>query len=158
MGAAARKKINAQQSLEAMLDAIESKYGRLTPSVVVREARSPAHPLHRRFVWDDKRAGEIQRLNTARALIRSVRFVVQVETFRFKPPTFAHDPAIPRNQQGYAKIAYIKTEAEQSQELMDQEMERAAGALRRARLIATALGEDAELRRISKALKAIGRF
>jgi hypothetical protein len=59
-------------SLREQLEHIRSQYGRLTPRLIVDEARNPDHPLHTRFEWDDSVAGEKWRREQARALIRSV--------------------------------------------------------------------------------------
>ena len=60
-------------NLREELDRIRSQHGRLTPAVVVDEARSPDHPLHSRFEWDDAVAGEKYRLVQAQQLIRTVK-------------------------------------------------------------------------------------
>ena len=62
-------------SLRDELQGIYDQYGRLTPAVVVDEARPKRHPLHRFFEWDDKVAGEEYRKEQARDLIRSVKIV-----------------------------------------------------------------------------------
>jgi hypothetical protein len=46
--------------------------GRLRPAHVVDAARPPRHSLHRHFIWDDRKAAELHRLDQARALIRSI--------------------------------------------------------------------------------------
>ena len=61
--------------LRSHLEAIRGQYSKLTPRVVVDEARDPEHPLHSRFEWDDSIAGEAYRIQQARELIRSVRVV-----------------------------------------------------------------------------------
>ena len=61
--------------LRSELEAIREQYGKLTPKVVVSEARDPGHPLHSQFEWDDSVAGEKWRVHQARELIRSVRVV-----------------------------------------------------------------------------------
>lgn len=48
--------------------------GELTPQLVVDKARPKGAPLHDRFEWNDKEAGEKYRLVQAQQLIRSVRF------------------------------------------------------------------------------------
>lgn len=60
-------------NLRDHLQAIHDQHGKLTPALVVTEARDPDHPLHHRFEWDDKVAGEKYRRVQAAALIRSVR-------------------------------------------------------------------------------------
>lgn len=62
-------------SLRDQLQAICDQNKRLTPALVVDAARPEESPLHSRFEWDDKVAGEAYRLDQARRLIRSVRVV-----------------------------------------------------------------------------------
>lgn len=62
-------------SLRDQLQAIYDDHGKLTPALVVDEARDEAHPLHSRFEWDDAVAGEAWRRQQAHELIRSVRVV-----------------------------------------------------------------------------------
>ena len=61
--------------LRSQLQQIYDQHERLTPQIVVDEARDEAHPLHDRFEWDNQIAGEKYRLDQARRLIRSVRVV-----------------------------------------------------------------------------------
>ena len=60
-------------TLREQLQKIHEERGSLTPSLVVDEARDPAHPLHARFEWDDSIAGEKYRQQQASELIRSVK-------------------------------------------------------------------------------------
>jgi hypothetical protein len=62
-------------SLRDELQKIYDQNGRLTPALVVDEARDESHPLHSRFEWDDAAAGEAWRRQQAHELIRSVRVV-----------------------------------------------------------------------------------
>src|ERR1700691_4847214 len=59
-------------SIRENLEAIKEKRGKLTPELVVDEARSESHPLHKRFEWDDTIAGESWRREQARKLIIEV--------------------------------------------------------------------------------------
>jgi len=59
--------------LRGELMKVRQDYGQLTRENVVDAARSPEHPLHSRFEWDDAVAGEHWRLHQAGELIRSVR-------------------------------------------------------------------------------------
>lgn len=67
-------------NLRDALQSIYDSHGKLTPSVVVDEARAEDHPLHNRFEWDDKVAGEAYRRTQAHELIRSVRVVYREAT------------------------------------------------------------------------------
>ncbi len=62
-------------SLREHLQKIYDKQGKLTPQIVLDEARRKNHPLHDRFPWDDHEAAELHRLSVAHDLIVSVRVV-----------------------------------------------------------------------------------
>lgn len=64
-------------SLREHLQAIYDAHQRLTPAIVVDEARPEEHPLHSHFEWNDAVAAEAHRQEQARRLIRSVRVVRQ---------------------------------------------------------------------------------
>lgn len=59
--------------LATELQSIRKRHRRLTPKIVLEEARDEAHPLHDRFEWDDAVAGEAYRLTQARELIMRVK-------------------------------------------------------------------------------------
>lgn len=63
--------------LRSQLQEIYERRGKLTPSIVVDEARNEKHPLHGRFEWCDAIAGERFRRVQAADLIRSVHVVYQ---------------------------------------------------------------------------------
>lgn len=67
-------------SLRDHLQDIYDRRGALTPALVVDEARPKDHPLHERFEWDNKVAGEAWRRQQAHELIRSVRVVYREAT------------------------------------------------------------------------------
>lgn len=62
-------------SLREQLQGIYDQHRKLTPALVVDEARPSDHPLHERFEWDDSVAGEAWRRQQAHELIRSVKVV-----------------------------------------------------------------------------------
>lgn len=62
------------QKVGERLEALHGEHGeRLTPRVVVDDARVSDSPLHDCFEWDNVRAGELYREAQARAVIRSIR-------------------------------------------------------------------------------------
>jgi hypothetical protein len=67
-------------SLRDELEAVRAKHGRLTPAHVVEDARPADHPLHDRFDWDNRTAGESWRRQQASELIRSVRVMYREPT------------------------------------------------------------------------------
>jgi len=62
-------------SLRDQLTSIYTQHKALTPELVVETARDKTHPLHDRFEWDNKTAGEAYRKVQAAELIRSVKVV-----------------------------------------------------------------------------------
>lgn len=60
-------------SLREQLEAIYVAHQALTPALLVDLARDQAHPLHDRFEWDNRIAGEAWRREQAHKLISSVR-------------------------------------------------------------------------------------
>ena len=66
-------------TLREALQSIYDEYGKLTPDLVVEEARKnegeAGHLLHARLEWDNEKASESWRREQARGLIRSVRVV-----------------------------------------------------------------------------------
>lgn len=61
--------------LRASLQGIYEARGKLTPDIVLDEARDASHPLHNRFEWDDSVAAEAFRREQARQLIKTVKLV-----------------------------------------------------------------------------------
>lgn len=61
---------------------IHDANGRLTPEIVVDDARPAEAPLHPAFTWDDAKAAEEFRLMEARDLIRAVHLVEEDGTDR----------------------------------------------------------------------------
>lgn len=126
-----------RQIAEALSE-IETADGRITPADVVEVARSPNHPLHSFFTWDDAEAAHKQRLDEARGLIRRYRVVVTTSTVRVEIPNYIR--AI--DQHG-AAAGYRRTDAtppEERRHALDAELRRLSGLLNRTAGIATALG------------------
>jgi hypothetical protein len=60
--------------LRALLTQVRHDKGKLTATTLVAAAKPATHPLHDRFEWNDKVAGQKYRLVQAAELIRSVKF------------------------------------------------------------------------------------
>lgn len=67
-------------SLRDHLQGIYDEHGKLTPQLVLDEARAPGHPLHDRFEWDDTVAAEAWRHEQAHRLIRLARVTYKPAT------------------------------------------------------------------------------
>ena len=66
--------------LRGELQKLYDENHRLTPAIVLAEAKDPDSPLHPLFEWSDHEAAEKWRLQQARQLIRSVRVVYKPAT------------------------------------------------------------------------------
>lgn len=62
---------------ERLFKLTKQAQNKLTPHIVVEDARPPHSPLHAAFEWDDRIAGEEYRLYQARNLIRNLRVIVE---------------------------------------------------------------------------------
>lgn len=85
--------------LREQLQAIYEEHGTLTPRMVVDAARPKDHPLHSRFEWDNRAAGERWREYQASELIRSVK-VAYVEG---EPSSVRHFVSV-RREDGHAYV------------------------------------------------------
>lgn len=65
--------MNLRSVLATELTRVYETHNTLTPQIVVDESRPKSAPLHDRFEWDDKTAGEAYRRQQAAEMIRSVR-------------------------------------------------------------------------------------
>jgi hypothetical protein len=70
------------QAIEKELSRLHKKHGRLTPEILVTEAKNPKNPLHNRFEWKNAIAAEKFRLQQARDIIECSRFVFQLQQER----------------------------------------------------------------------------
>lgn len=111
-------------SLRDQLQSVYDQNGRLTPALIVDTARPEDHPLHNRFEWNDKAAGEAYRLEQARRLIRSVRVVYREADEKEAARTVRAFHSI-RDEQGtaYQPVEEI-TESPLLTKLLLQDMER----------------------------------
>lgn len=116
--------------------------GRLTADLVVKDAEDDTSPLHKYFEWDDKKAAHQHRLDTARALIRSVEIKITVFKKEAKVPAYVRDPEAAQREQGYVATASIKTDVQFRKEALAMELRRSGWTLERARSLATFFGLD----------------
>ena len=129
--------------------------GRLTPSVVVKDAGKPNSPLHDYFEWNDGRAGAQYRLMQARHLIRSVEVVIRTDTAVFEAIAYVRDPRAAATEQGYVAIESLRNDPESAREALLYECRRVAGLLERTRKIALTLGLASEVDAMLEGLDAL---
>jgi hypothetical protein len=140
-----------QHKAEALL-ALEDKRGRIAPRRVVDAARDPSHPLHDLFPWDDSIAAERYRLDIAARIIREVRIITEVEDRPVRSIRYVRDPSLPPSASGYVALTSIARRSQAAIMVVAAEIDRAIGAVTRARAIADHVGLrdecERELRRL----------
>jgi hypothetical protein len=117
-----------------------SNGGRLTPSMVVQDAKDPASPLHDYFQWDERKAAEAYWLEQARDLITSVRVVMTTDQRSVDVVYYVRDPSAQTDEQGYVSVPTLRSESEMAREALVSEFTHVADRLRRARQLAEVLG------------------
>lgn len=112
--------------------------GRLTPDAVVADARdNKDSKLSALFDFDDVAAAAHQHwLNQARQIIRSVQYEYRTETRTVNAPAYVRDPDMAGDEQGYASVRILRTDADRAREALLYEFGRAASLLQRARDLA----------------------
>jgi hypothetical protein len=135
-----------REAIKARLAEIENANGgRLTPDMVVKDAKRKDSPLHACFTWDVKAAAAAYWVQQARDLITSVRVVVKTETTSVSSVYYVRDPAARSDQQGYVSVQTLRTDVELAREALVGEFSRVADMLRRAREIAVVLDAQQDI-------------
>lgn len=149
--------MNAQkkETIRARLRQLETRAGRLTPDVVVREARNPKSDLHDQFEWNDKKAGHQWRLEQARRLIVSICYVESETAESQAVPCYVRDPNLPSNEQGYRSIATFRDDKQDALRLMSVELQRIEALLARLEGIAQVLGEQKRFVSVTREVAAL---
>lgn len=135
-------------AVRARLAELESD-GRLTPAVVVEDAKSESSPLHGLFEWDADKAAYHHWLHTARIIIKSVRYIPVEETVTVvRAPQYVRDPDAPPKSQGYISVAELRNDPVTARASMRLEFGRVESALERARSVAVAIGLENEIEQL----------
>jgi hypothetical protein len=131
--------------------------GRLTPDLVVSEARDPDSVLHNLFEWDDEEAAHQHRLFQARQIITSVRVVITTENRKISTVYYVRDPEAESNEQGYVSIDKLKNNADLARESIVMEFSRAQTHLTRAKAHAAALGFENDVDELLEGIREVSR-
>lgn len=112
------------------LERIRKKYKQLAPRHVVAEAEPPKAPLHAAFEWDDSKAAQRWREDTARNLIRSVVIVRENDE---RAPMYVHVKRENREDNGYELLSHVVSQPDMLavaiEELRDNMVAAAEGVL-----------------------------
>jgi hypothetical protein len=128
--------------------------GRITPDIVVADAKKKTSPLHDQFEWDAKKAASQYWVYQARQLIKSVKVMVTNETRSVSTVCYVRDPSVESAEQGYISLPKLKSDHELSRDALLYEFDRAASALKRARNLAEALDMLPEVEEIVRDISA----
>lgn len=137
------------------IKALEDAEGRVTAEGLVKAAKNPRHPMHKDFNWNDRIAGHLHRLETARKIIASVPIYFRTETKHIKSVAYVRDVSLPTDQQGYRSITRIVDEDDLANKTLEQEIERVKSLMDRAQEIAEALGLFEEYKTAMNSINAL---
>jgi hypothetical protein len=145
-----------QKRIVAAIQALElaSPTNEVTPRALWESARDEGHPLHDEFEWDDAVAAEAHRDEQARRLLR-LRVTFVHEDRVIDAPICVRTPERGASEAGYTRTTKVVSDREQSKRVMLEELDRAARAVERARLVATALGYGGECEALLAQLTAL---
>lgn len=149
-----------RDAIEQRIRDLYKKTGFITPDIVISDAKKKDSPLHDQFNWNVEEAAMEAWRETARRIIRSVRVVITVEDVKFPAecrvlPEFIRDPSAESKNQGYSRAAEIRNDHELAVSALMYEIERADGAIGRARGVAEALGLSDEINIVSSAIATV---
>lgn len=120
--------------------------GRITPEMVVADAKKKSSPLHGLFEWDESVAAHNHWIERARAIIRHVQVTVTTHHMRVQSVAYVRDPSVGNREQGYRQIERVAESPEDAESAMAYELGRAEAYMTRAVNIAKALGLEDEAR------------
>jgi hypothetical protein len=108
--------------------------GRLTADDVIKAAKNPKSILHKEFIWDDKKAAEIQRKERALEIIITYATITVVDKSRIiTAPLYVRDPNAASDEQGLISINPAEIAEDDARRVMLNEIHRCESAIQRAR-------------------------
>jgi hypothetical protein len=139
----------------AFIRSLEDSSGRLEPEKVIEAARPANSPIHEDFEWDLKKAAQQHWIEQARTLIRYVRLEVVIERETICVPFYVNDPIRAPKSKTYVELTSVKGQRAQALRVLEDEVDRIASALERARKVALVLGIGPDLDRLLADLNAL---
>lgn len=124
--------------IAAVIDATADKDGDVAADALWQAARSPNHPLHDRYPWDERTAAIEHWRAISRKLIASCRVDIVVRDVTYSVPRYVRDPDKPADEQGYVAVERLRTDAKRASAALDAELRRIELACERAAALAGA--------------------
>lgn len=123
------------------------KDGNLTGDIFLDAALPENSIIHDLINWDEASSVHRDRLQQARAIIRTVRitYTPGVSTTRqLRIADYIRDPDAESNEQGYVRTTLLRTREESALNALKAELKRVESLVRRTRIIASTLGLEEE--------------
>jgi hypothetical protein len=136
------------EAIRACLARLEDRHGRLTPQIVVDEAKKAKSPIHDEFDWNLERAAMQTWLERARDLIRSVRIDITTEVRDISSVKYIRDPGVESSEQGYVSIVKLRTQPQRAHDALVYEAARAVAVIERVRDLAVVFGLEDEAEKL----------
>jgi hypothetical protein len=127
---------------QAFVNSLRDEDGRIEVDAVIAAAREPGCCLHELFEWDLQTAAEKYWTDRAQEIIRRVKVEITYESRIISSVCYVSEPDRPRT---YIAVDAVRTQRAKSLLIVEQEISRAIGAMRRARVIALRLGFTREV-------------
>lgn len=138
-----------RKAIEDRIQKIADKHGgRITPDLVVADAKNKNSPLHGEFEWDVRKAAQAHWIDQARALIASVTVIVRTTTVDVRSPAYVRDPNRSAGEQGYISVDNLRSDSDAARSALVSEFTRVGDLLRRARILARALEMEDQVERL----------
>lgn len=128
-----------QTRIANRLQLLRDKHGKLTPDIVIADARNKSSPLHAEFEWRTDKAAMRYWRACARRIITSVEVVSTINRVRMVSVAYVRDPHAPTAEQGYIAVADIRSDRDLAQAAILQELDRLDAVLLRVRRLAEVL-------------------
>jgi hypothetical protein len=141
--------------IEDHLQSMCDRAGRLTPDMVVEDAKKKSSPLHAEFEWDVRKAAAAHWVDRAREIIASVTVVIRTNKVDVRSPAYVRDPSCASHEQGYVSVDRLRTDQDASRIALMAEFSRVGDYLRRARNLAVALELHEDVDRIISGVAAL---
>jgi hypothetical protein len=114
--------------------------GILTADAVLEAAKDKKNVLHSEFIWEDKKAALVQRLERAREIIITYATIVVINKSRvIKAPMYVRNPNAASDEQGHISINPDEIREDDARRVMLNELARCEAAIQRARNVTAVL-------------------
>lgn len=122
----------------AAIAACKDKNGNIQPGLVIEASKNPKSILHKEFLWDNKEKGfQLWQLGHARKIIAECKAYYVVDDIKRSSKVFVRNPDAGA---GYAKVASVRQDPDQAEQVLLDELRRIEGLVKRARDLAAVFG------------------